>query len=343
VVDHVVREAVHAGEDPLAAERIVVSVPRTVPSEDVAPRITVVLPVRDGAATLGAQLDALVRQSLAQPWEVIVADNGSRDATRELAESYRGRLPLRVVDASQRRGAAHARNVGAAAARAPLLAFVDADDVVADDWLAVTVAALEEHPIVVPRFDKTRLNSAEQQLLRDLPQERGLAKHNYAPFLPHAGGCGLALRRSLHDDIGGFDVALERLQDTDYTWRLQLAGHPLHYEPAALVHVRFRSTVSGSLSQGFRYGWANGSLYARYVGRGMGAVSLGSDLQHLAAGALGLLRPGDAQTRHRRLRALVNRLGIVLGRLHAALRFRARRPRKADPAITQLRGGPWMR
>ncbi|HEY4573152.1 MAG TPA: glycosyltransferase family A protein, partial [Thermoanaerobaculia bacterium] len=99
-------------------------------------KLSVVIPCLNAAATLGVQLAALTRQSWPGGWEVIVADNGSTDGSREIVESYRGRLPgLALVDASDRRGQAHARNLGAAAATGDALLFCDADDEVAPGWM----------------------------------------------------------------------------------------------------------------------------------------------------------------------------------------------------------------
>ena len=85
--------------------------------------LSVILPCFNASATIGHQLDALTAQRWDKRWEVIVADNGSTDASRTVAESYKDRLDLRVVDASDRKGASHARNVGASAARVPRLRF----------------------------------------------------------------------------------------------------------------------------------------------------------------------------------------------------------------------------
>lgn len=52
--------------------------------------VSVVVPVRDGAATIGAQLDALARQRGARAYEVVVADNSSSDGTRDVVLAHRG-------------------------------------------------------------------------------------------------------------------------------------------------------------------------------------------------------------------------------------------------------------
>lgn len=279
--------------------------------------VAVIVPMLDADDTVGEQLEALTRQTFAGAWEVVVADNGSRDRSREVALGYAQRLPLRLVDASGVRGVAHARNVGARATCAPLLAFVDADDVVADDWLEHIAAALQSHAAVASRFDKARLNPPDLQATRNLAQEHGLGEHNYARFLPHAGGSGLAVRREVHEAIGGFDERLLRLQDTDYSWRLQLAGHPLHYEPAAVLHVRFRPSGTASLKQAFLYGRYDGHLYQRYRGRGMARASLMTDFKQIAILLVKLPFGRDPLQRSKRQRTLANIAGIVWGRMEA--------------------------
>jgi glycosyltransferase involved in cell wall biosynthesis len=98
-------------------------------------KISVVIACLNEVHTLGEQLDALSRQQW-HDWEVIIADNGSTDGTQELARSFADRLNITVLDASDEPGSGYARNEGARAASGDALLFPDADDVVADDWLA---------------------------------------------------------------------------------------------------------------------------------------------------------------------------------------------------------------
>lgn len=233
------------------------------------PLLSVVIPARNAAATLEQQLRALSTQAHEGQVEVIVADNGSTDATRSLAESFRDRLDLRVVDASDRPGAAHARNVGAAAARGRFLAFVDADDVVAPDWLRAVVAGLERHPFIACRYDTESLNPPAVAESLGHAQRDGLMTYDYPPYLPHAGGGGLAIRREHHEAIGGFDESYPALEDTDYCWRLQRSGVPLFFQGDAVVRIRLKAGAAALFRQGVHFGRHNVRIYRRYRDRGM--------------------------------------------------------------------------
>jgi GT2 family glycosyltransferase len=236
-------------------------------------RLSVVIPCFNAAETLGRQLEALAVQQWDQPWEVILADNGSTDRSRAIAEGMRERLPnLRIVDAAGRRGPAHAANVGAAAAGGEALAFCDADDEVGPGWVAAMGEALSVHDFVACRIDFEKLNPA--WLRRRSPQERDVQRYSYPPYLRHAGGGTLGVKRRIHDAVGGFDESLPVLQDTDYCWRVQLAGTALYFVPDAVVHVRMRHSLSGILKQALMWAEYNVFVYKRYQPFGMPRLSL---------------------------------------------------------------------
>lgn len=234
------------------------------------PPLSVIVPCRDAAPTIAAQLAALAAQAYSGPWETIVADNGSRDRSRAIAAGFAGRLPgLRVIEAAGRAGAAHARNAGAAAAQGHGLLFVDADDEVAPGWLAALAKGLEGAPFLASRFELRKLNPAWMGARLSHPQETGLNTYTYPPFLPHAGGSGLAIRRDVFDSAGGFDESYAQLEDTDLCWRLQLRGVPLAFAGDAVVHVRLRSDLRGNFRQQMAYGENNVRIYADYRRCGM--------------------------------------------------------------------------
>jgi GT2 family glycosyltransferase len=233
-------------------------------------KLSVVIPCLNAAATLGVQLAALAGQRWEGEWEVIVADNGSTDDSQKIVESYRSRLPsLKLVDASGRQGQAHARNLGAAAATGDAFLFCDADDEVAPGWLAALGRALAQHDFVACRYDNEKLNPVWVRRTHLNPQKDGLTSYDYPPFLPHAGGGGLGVSRRAHEAVSGFDETLPALEDTDYCWRLQLAGFQLHFAPDAVVNIRHRGDLGSIYRQGVSYGLHNVMIYVRYRGQGM--------------------------------------------------------------------------
>lgn len=285
--------------------------------------LSVVIPCRDAAGTVGEQLEALTRQRWDGSWEVLVADNGSTDASVAVAHSFRERLPgLRVVDASERRGPGHARNRGAAEATGDALLFTDADDRVGEGWLAAMGRALGEHDLVAARYDATLLNPEPVARSRANPQERGLIPYDYPPFLPHAGGSSLGVKRRLHEAVGGFDEELPALEDTDYCWRIQLRGTPLVLAPGAVVHIRYQAEARGLFRQSYRFGIYNVLLYARYRNRGMPRLPLTAGLARWAKLILTAPRVLAPSARA----AWLGQLGWRLGRLRGCLRFRVAAP-----------------
>jgi glycosyltransferase involved in cell wall biosynthesis len=230
--------------------------------------LSVIIPCYNGAATIAEQLDALAAQHWSEPWELIIADNGSTDGTREVINAYRSKLPhLRVVDALDRRGNAYARNVGIRFAAADRFAFCDVDDIVEPGWLAAMGDALAEHDFVASVVALDKLNEPHVRARWvDPPRERLPVCFD---FLPAASGCGFGITRRLYVRVGGFDESLRRLVDIDYSWRAQLAGTEIHLAIDAVVQYRYRGTLKGLFLQAYGDGLGQVALYRKFSQTGM--------------------------------------------------------------------------
>jgi glycosyltransferase involved in cell wall biosynthesis len=220
--------------------------------EGAAPELSVVIPARDAAATIDAQLEALLGEDWSRPWELVVADNGSRDATRAIVGRYAARdHRVRLVDASDRPGVAHCRNVGLASARAGAIAMCDADDVVGRGWVRAMATALGEHEFVTGPLDVDELNPAWVADVRGRAITAGPG--DFRGVFPFAHSCNLGVRKAVVERWGGFDERLDTGEDVELSFRLWRAGVALTYEPGAVVHYRYRLTLGGLWDQARRH------------------------------------------------------------------------------------------
>jgi glycosyltransferase involved in cell wall biosynthesis len=232
-----------------------------------APVISVLIVARNAAATIGDQLDALVGQAFGAPWELVVVDDGSTDATATIVDARAAVSPgLRRVDGPGR-GVAAARNAALAAARAPHLAMVDADDVVAPGWLAAMAAALDDAPLVAGALEIDRLNPEWVRGTRG--RALTLGPGSFAGVVPFAHSCNLGVRRDLVDRIGPFDETIEAGEDVEFSYRAWRAGVEPRYAADAVVHYRYRTTLGALWRQGRSYGRVRAVLGRRFAGDGL--------------------------------------------------------------------------
>jgi glycosyltransferase involved in cell wall biosynthesis len=236
---------------------------------EIVPQLSIVIPVRDGGATIAAQLDALATaRKPAVTFEVVVADNGSTDQTGSIVQSYADRLPVRLVDASHVTGANLARNCGVEHSRGAWLLFCDADDEVDVGWLEKMARAFADgEELIAGPIDYERLNAPE------VCAWRGARRASVSPmmgFLPAAQSANLGVTRRVFDLVDGFDTEFTGAgEDIDFIWRAQLAGTPLQEVPNAVVHYRLRSSLLAHWHQSISYGACEAQLYARYAPAGM--------------------------------------------------------------------------
>lgn len=216
-----------------------------------APAVSVILAVLDGGVHLGEQLEALSSQVDAPRFEVIVADNGSTDDSSAVVSTFRERLDIRMIDASEQRGQTFARNRGVEAAGSELLLILDQDDVVDERYVASMADALTRHEFVAARMDVGRLNAPW------VAAARAPAQLDSTPTTPvhWAYGCTIGVRRRTFESIGGFDTDLYvSAEDIDFAARAANLGIELVDVPDALLHYRLPDSSRALFRQGRRYG-----------------------------------------------------------------------------------------
>jgi glycosyltransferase involved in cell wall biosynthesis len=203
------------------------------------PRISVVIPVLDGAKVLPGCLDALVGQRDAPRFEVIVVDNGSRDATAAVAREHS--VHPRVVSESAR-GPYAARNTGIAAASGEIIAFTDADCVPDERWLAEGAAAIDGGAGLVGGAIEQR-PSTRATVWERYDAAMYLAQDLYVAEQGFAATANLFVRAEVFSRLGSFRPELVASGDQEMCRRATAAGFPLVYAPAARIEHHPRATL----------------------------------------------------------------------------------------------------
>jgi GT2 family glycosyltransferase len=275
---------------------------------------SVIIPALDAAETLPAQLTALGSQDFDGEFEIIVADNGSQDATRGVVAQMQSMLPqLRVVDASDVGGSSHARNVGAASAQASTLLFCDADDVVAAGWCSGLITGLREFDAVGGAIDFFELNPDLPGRSGDNPLMRRLDR--WPGYLPFAWSSNFGIRAPVFHAIEGFDESFAGAVDNEISFRLQQRGYTLGFASGALVHQRVRASTRARLKQQFRYATNEPHLYRlqREFGMPRGTPLHGWLGSIVMRGARALQHPTNPGARQISLDSVARFMGLLVG------------------------------
>lgn len=196
------------------------------------PSISCVIPVFNGAPFLAEALDSVFAQTL-QPAEIIVVDDGSTDATPEVAARYGARITYVRQDNA---GPAAARNEGIARAHGEFMAFLDADDLWVADKLARQTARFVARPEL--EVSITHLRNFWMPELRE--EEAALRDHRLSrPAAPGYVTQTMLARRAVFETVGLFDPRLRAAEDVDWFSRASDRGAVLELLPDVLVLRRF--------------------------------------------------------------------------------------------------------
>jgi GT2 family glycosyltransferase len=223
----------------------------------------VIVCTHNGARTLRRCLQGI--SELRYPrYEVIVVDDGSSDQSAAVASEF----DVRLISIEQR-GLSAARNVGLAAARGEIVAYLDDDAWPDADWLRFLVLAFRTSshaaiggPNLPPADDgpvaacvANSPGGPTHVLLSDSEAE-------------HIPGCNMAYRREALARIGGFDPQFVTAgDDVDVCWRLQDSGETLGFHAAAVVWHRRRASVRAYWRQQVGYGRAEALLERKWPER----------------------------------------------------------------------------
>lgn len=200
------------------------------------PRVSVVIPVYNLGAFLPAAVDSVLAQS-EQDFEIVIIDDGSTDPeTIRAVDCYMGADRIRVLR-TPNRGVAHARNDAIAAASGTYILPLDADDLLAPQYLERTVPVLDREQEIGFVYTSVRVFGEYEAEWQAEPFDictllaRNLVGHATALF-----------RKQVWNRVGGYDPAFHEapFEDWDFWIRVAAAGWPGHALAEPLVFYRKR-------------------------------------------------------------------------------------------------------
>ena len=213
-------------------------------SSAVSPRVSVVMPVYNGERFLAEAIESVLAQSYPH-WELVLIDDGSRDASFEIAQRYAQRdARVRALRNEHNLGIVKTRNRAfvEADARSEYFAVLDGDDVCMPDRLALQVTFLDAHPdhavvggntLIIDEqsreIGRRVYPSAHADLVRVITRYNPLAQPT------------CTIRRSALADVGTYDERFSRCQDYDL-WLRMAARYKIANLPAFTIKYRVSAT-----------------------------------------------------------------------------------------------------
>jgi len=178
------------------------------------PKISIIIPTLNEERSITPLLQSIKQQTTAD-YEVIIADAGSTDQTTEIVRQF----GATVVEGGM---PAVGRNRGAQAAQGEYLLFLDADVLLTKSFLAEMISEFEEKELDIASCSVVPLSDKTIDIILHGVANAYISLTQY--FYPHAPGFCILIKKSVHDQIGGFDESLKLAEDHDYVNRAQKVG-----------------------------------------------------------------------------------------------------------------------
>jgi glycosyltransferase involved in cell wall biosynthesis len=212
------------------------------PSEPL--RVSAIIPVYNGAAFLAEAIESILKQAYA-PLDLIVVDDGSTDATAEIAAGFG---PAVRYFYQPNAGPPAARNRGLKAATGDMVAFLDADDLWSKDKLAVQLARLAADPAA-------QIAVGRRQMIRPARAiDGGPAFEEFAEPLVDLNLGSALFRKAVFEKVGRFDETLKHCDDWDWFMRARELGVPMSIgDEIALFYRRHDRNITNQKDIGDYY------------------------------------------------------------------------------------------
>jgi cellulose synthase/poly-beta-1,6-N-acetylglucosamine synthase-like glycosyltransferase len=239
------------------------------------PKVSIIVASLNSEHTIGECLKSILDLNYPEGFfEVIVVDGCSTDATVKIAEKY----PVKVVSTPLNAPAAY--NYAMKIVDNDVLGFIDADAKVEKEWLNKLVAHLDD-PQVAGVSGGIETWNTENAWARSIGYDLKSRYARLKKYVVRVATMNLLLKKSIIEEVGGFDEKLPSQYDTDLGFRITSKGYKILFEPDATCYHFHRSTVKAYFKQQLQYGKNTTKLYLKHgtLAKGDEITDFGMNIQ----------------------------------------------------------------
>jgi cellulose synthase/poly-beta-1,6-N-acetylglucosamine synthase-like glycosyltransferase len=222
------------------------------------PKVSIIVATLNSELTIDECLKAIFELNYPKDFlEIIVVDGCSTDGTLEIA----GKYPVKVISAPLNAPAAY--NYALKIVSNDVLGFIDADAKVEKEWLNKLVAYLDD-PQVAGVSGGIETWNKENPWARSIGYDLENRYARLRKSVVRIATMNLLMKKSVIEEVGGFDEHLASQYDTDLGFRITSRGYKLLFEPSAKCYHFNRSTVRAYFRQQLQYGKNTVKLYFKH-------------------------------------------------------------------------------
>jgi cellulose synthase/poly-beta-1,6-N-acetylglucosamine synthase-like glycosyltransferase len=218
--------------------------------------VSIIIPIYNERKNIENCLKAIKTQTYPEI-EIIVVDNGSIDNSVEIVGDNADKVVY-----EKRRGITFAKNTGIKAAKGEFIATTDADCIPDKRWIEELIKCFNDSLIVsvggqnsmspdAPIFE--RCVDLVLRFLSNVAGSRYISNMEYIKSTFHNPGCNVMYRKSVLDELGGFNERLLTVEDEELDFRIRLKGYKILFTPFATVYHKRRSNWKDFTKQVYRY------------------------------------------------------------------------------------------
>ena len=218
-------------------------------------KISVILPVYNDPKGVSVTLNSLLEQDTSLEYEILVIDNNSKDDTPKVIDNYEKSNPKLIRSFVERevQSSYAARNKGIDNADGEVLAFIDSDMWVSDDWIEKIAEIFDDveqkyFGMNVEIVDEKESFSALYDKITGFPVQDYIENDHFCPT------CCLVVSKEIIEDIGKFNENLISSGDREFGHRVYEKGYEQSYMPEIKMYHPARSSFKSHVKKWIRLG-----------------------------------------------------------------------------------------